>query len=310
MLISSSSVSELKNRIESQKKVYCSGLFLSARWFVFSETVDKGLNLIILPDYDSAQYCASDLYSIIEGDRVFFLPASGRGVEKSNYKSSLGVQRTSAIKKISDFKKGGFLIVVTYPEALDELVPSEKVIKKSSFKLKKGDEISHDDIIQNLAGLGFEKVDFVSAPGQYSIRGSIVDVFSFLDNNPYRISFWGNEIEKINVFNCNTQLSISTEDNVEIVSEAVSIEGTENIISILPEDTLVWFDSSDMYKDKSFFPLMSEFKAVYFDKPLLDEGNETVEFDISPQPVFNKNFELLTNEIRSKIEHSYEVYVY
>ena len=310
MLISSISVSELKNRIKSQDKVFCSGLFLSARWFVYSETVDKGINLIILPDYDSAQYCASDLYSIIEGDRVFFLPVSGRGVEKSNYKSSLGVQRTSAIKKLSDFKKGEFLTVVTYPEALEELVPSEKVIKKSSFTLKKGDEISHEDIIQNLAVLGFERVDFVSAPGQYSIRGSIVDVFSFLDNNPYRISFWGNEIEKINVFNCNTQLSISTEDKVEIVSEAVSGEGTQSIVSILPKDTLVWFDSSDMYKDKSFFPLMSELKAVYFDKPLFDEVRETVEFDISPQPVFNKNFELLTNEIRSRIEHSYKVYVY
>lgn len=310
MLISSISVSELKNRIKSQDKVFCSGLFLSARWFVYSETVDKGINLIILPDYDSAQYCAFDLYSIIEGDRVFFLPVSGRGVEKSNYKSSLGVQRTSAIKKLSDFKKGEFLTVVTYPEALEELVPSEKVIKKSSFTLKKGDEISHEDIIQNLAVLGFERVDFVSAPGQYSIRGSIVDVFSFLDNNPYRISFWGNEIEKINVFNCNTQLSISTEDKVEIVSEAVSGEGTQSIVSILPKDTLVWFDSSDMYKDKSFFPLMSELKAVYFDKPLFDEVRETVEFDISPQPVFNKNFELLTNEIRSRIEHSYKVYVY
>ena len=310
MLISSSSVSELKDRLESKDKVFCSGLFLSARWFVYSETVDKGLNLIILPDYDSAQYCASDLYSIIEGDRVFFFPASGRGVEKSNYKSSLGVQRTSAIKKISDFKKGEFLTVVTYPEALEELVPSERVIRKSSFTLKKGDEISHEEIINNLAGLGFEKVDFVSAPGQYSIRGSIVDVFSFLDNNPYRISFWGNEIEKINLFNCNTQLSISAEEKVEIVSEAVSSEGTQSFVSILPKDTLVWFDSSDMYKDKSFFPLMSEMKAVYFDKPLLEDGSETVEFNISPQPVFNKNFELLTNEIRSKIEHSYKVYVY
>ena len=310
MQISSRSSSELKNRIEKEKIVYCSGLFLSARWFVYSEVEYKGLNLIVLPDSDSAQYCASDLYSIIEGDSVFFLPASGRGVEKSNYKSSIGVQRTSAIKKIAEYKKGEFLTLVTYPEALEEAVPSTGTIRKSSFRIKKGDEINHEEIIHRLYELGFEKVDFVSAPGQYSIRGSIVDVFSFLNNNPYRISFWGNEIEKINVFNCNTQLSVSSEEEAEIVSGSVSAEGTENIISILPNDTLVWLDSSDMYREKSFFPLFSGFKTVYFDKPLLSDERSTVNFNISPQPVFNKNFEFLTNEIRSRIEHSYKVYIY
>lgn len=310
MLIGSKSSSELKNRIDRENKVYCSGLYLSARWFVYSEVALKNLNLIVLPDSESAQYCASDLYSILDGDTVFFLPSSGRGVEKSNYKSSLGVQRTSALKKISDYKKGEFLTLVTYPEALEEQVPSSKTIKKNCFTVKVGDEISHDEIIKRLYELEFDKVDFVSAPGQYSIRGSIVDIFSFLDNNPYRISFWGNEIEKINVFNCNTQLSVSSVEQVEIVSGVVSEEGTESIVSLLPKDTTVWFDSSDMYREKEFFPVLAEFKSVYFDKPLLLEESDTVKFNISPQPVFNKNFELLTNDIRSKIEHSYKVYIY
>ena len=97
MLISSNSIKTLGYRLESERKIVCKGLYLSARWFVLSSTALSGVHFVILPDKESAEYCANDLYSLVEGDKVFFLPESGKSVERSNYKSSLGVQRTAAV---------------------------------------------------------------------------------------------------------------------------------------------------------------------------------------------------------------------
>ena len=207
MLISSKSSKELADRIKSGKDVFCRGLFLSARWFVLSQVVKEGVHVIVLPNKESAEYCAADLYYRIEGDRVFFLPESGRSVERSNYKSSLGVQRTAAIGQLLNHADKQLLLIVSYPEALSEEIPTTGTIRKSVLTIEAGKEISHEEMIRKLAELHFEKVDFVSSPGQYAIRGSIVDIFSFADNDPYRISFWGNEIENIQVFDCNTQMS-------------------------------------------------------------------------------------------------------
>ena len=203
-------------------------------------------------------------------------------------------------------------VIVSYPEALEELIPLEKSIKESIMKIKVGDEISFDSIIESLGGQGFEKVDFVSAPGQFAIRGSIVDIFSYSFNYPYRISFWGNEVEKIHVFDCNTQLSRSEEESVEIVSSIVSsgVEEGQNILSLIPEDSVIWLDSSDMYKDKSFFTLTNSYKRVYIDTPISLDIEDTVDFNISPQPVFNKNYEILSADINSRIEMGYAVYIY
>ena len=281
MLISSKSTELLRDRIKTSREVFCRGLFLSARWFVLSQAVQKGMQVVILPNREAAEYCAADLYHLIEGDQVFFLPESGKSVERSNYKSSLGVQRTSAIGKILSYGNSpakpaneDLLFIVTYPEALSEEIPATQAIQEAVFSIKKGQEISHEEIIKTLVGKGFEKVDFVSAPGQYAIRGSIVDIFSYSENFPYRISFWGDEIEQIHSFDCNTQLSREQVDKAEIVSDVVGggeVKG-QPLTDIFPKDSLIWLDSSDMY--------------------------------------FNKNFELLTEDIRSHLENNYQVYIY
>ena len=287
-------------------------MFLSARWFVLSQVAEKGMHLVILPNQEAAEYCSTDLYNLVEGDTVFYLPASGKSVERSNYKSSLGVQRTSAIGRIVGSTGKELSVIVTYPEALEELIPSEKEIKESILRIKVGDELSHDSITETLGNRGFEKVDFVSAPGQFAIRGSIVDIFSYSFNYPYRISFWGNEVEKIHVFDCNTQLSKSEEQEVEIVSDVVSSGENEgqSITSILPDSTVVWLDSSEMYKESTFYTSLFRFKRVYLEVPLSADADEAVRFSISPQPTFNKNFELLSADIRSRLETGYRVIIY
>ena len=313
MLISSESCRILGDKLSSGcDRVYCRGLFLSAKWFVLSQTAARGLHLVVLPDKETAEYCTSDLYNLIEGDKVFFLPESGKNVERSNYKSSLAVQRTAAIGAVMSWKKDELKLVVSYPEALEERVPSARSIKDSVLKIKAGQEISHDSIVEILSRNGFEKVDFVSAPGQYAIRGSIVDIFSYSWNYPYRISFWGNEVEKINIFDCNTQLSVSEEKEMEVISDIMSSgESSEaNIFDLLPESAMLWLDSSDMYRERDFFSLAEKFRAVFIDTPLSVSTDDEIKFGISPQPSFNKNFELLTEDIRNRLENGYKVLIY
>ena len=312
MLISSESVNTLAEKISSSNEVFCSGLFLSARWFVVSQLDHDGIQLVVLPDKESAEYCAADLYNLIEGDNVFFLPDSGKSLEKSNYKSSLGVQRTSAVGRILDHKEGQ-LVIVSYPSALEEGIPQEDKIRQSVLRLKVGDEIAHEEIVQSLFDCGFQRVDFVGEPGQFAIRGAIVDIFSYSYNDPFRISFFGDEIDSINVFDCNTQLSKEKVEIAEIYPDIAASEEGESqmqITDMLPKDTLVWLDSSDMYKNKDFFPELERFRRIYLELPLSRQNEDAVRFSISPQPVFNKNFELLTEDIRKRLEEGFRVRIY
>ena len=311
MLISTESVKNLAEKISSSREIFCSGLFLSAKWFVVSQYDYDGLQVIILPDKDSAEYCAADLYNLIEGDDVFFLPDSGKSLERSNYKSTLGVQRTSAVGRILDYKAGN-LIIVTYPAALEEGIPDTSSIKDSVLHLNVGDEISHDEIVSAMFESGFERVDFVAEPGQFAIRGAIVDIFSFSCNAPYRISFFGDEIDSITIFDCNTQLSKEKVNEAEIYPDIVSAEDESpvSISDILPSDSLIWLDSSDMYRNKEFFSGLDRFRRVFMELPLSRQNEDSVKFNIAPQPVFNKNFELLTEDIRNRLEEGYRVRIY
>ncbi len=314
MLISSESSRTLSGKLLSEKEIHCKGLFLSARWFVVSQVAAGGTNVIVLPDRESAEYCCSDLYALTDGDIVFYLPDSGKGVERSYYKSSLGVQRTSAVGKLlSNPDNSSRLFIVTYPEALEEPVPGRESIKSSILRISEGQEISHDAIRDILAGQRFEKVDFVSAPGQYSIRGAIIDIFSYSFNHPFRVSFFGDEVERINVFDCNTQLSVEEKKEVEIFPDLVSETqeaGGVCVSSLFPEDTVVWLDSADMYRERDFFSGLSKFRRVFLEIPLGAEPKEAVTFNITPQPVFNKNFELLAADIRKNMECGYKVFIF
>ena len=313
MSISSKSSAELSSRLAVSREVYCSGLFLSARWFVFSSVAKKGLHLIVMPSRESAEYCASDLYTLIDGDRVFFLPASGKSLERSNYKSTVSVQRTSSISEISGHEGDELLVVVTYPSALEEKIPCGRNISESLLRLETGMEISYEDITGALLKENFERVDFVSAPGQFAVRGGIMDIFSYSFNNPYRISFFGNEIEGINIFDCNTQLSKEKVEYADIYPDLVTGEDDtegEYLSTLLPDDSVIWLDSSDMYRDAPFYGSFDRFRKVFLEVPLSVRGADSVGFDISPQPSFNKNFELLTEDIRTRLESGYKVYIY
>ena len=313
MLISEKSTELLRKQIQSSEECFCSGLFLSARWFVFSQIARDNIHLVVLPTRETAEYCAADLYNLIEGDRIFFLPESGKGVERSNYKSSLGVQRTAAIGKLLQ-KQEDLLVLVTYPSALEEYVPAPEALKDALFTIRPGDRLPYAELTEKLITENFEKVDFVSIPGQFSVRGAVIDIFSYSTDKPYRLSFFGNEVEKIHLFDCNTQLSIETVEQADIYPDIASRETTEtegvSLVSLLPANTLVWLDSSDMYKGSAFFDELLSRRHVYLDIPLNKADVKAVPFSIAPQPVFNKNFELLISDIKEKMEDNYQVFIY
>ena len=315
MFISQKATASLQKQLQNQEEVFCSGLFLSARWVILSQVVKKNTHLIILPTREAAEYCAADLYNLVEGDCVFFLPESGKNVERSNYKSSLGVQRTAAIGQLLEWKEGsGKLFIVTYPGALEEKIPSEQKLRDALFSIHIGDRLPHEQLRTRLQEEGFEKVDFVSAPGQFAMRGSVIDIFSYSTDKPYRLSFFGNEVDRLHSFDCNTQLSISELEKADIypdiaAREAGEAEG-ESLLTLFPKSTTVWLDSSDMYKEAAFFAPLLHFRHVFLDLPLQRQDAPAVKFNIAPQPVFNKNFELLISDIRTKMENNYQVFIF
>lgn len=313
MLVCKDKSEYLKESVRDNKNTYCSGLFLSARWMVLSQIDLKKLHLIVLPNRESAEYCASDLYNFTGEDNVFFLPDSSLNVQKSNFKATSQVQRTSSLSAISSYKGKDNIYIVSYPEALDEGVPSSLKIKKALLTFKVGLEYKFQDVQETLVNSGFERVDFVSEPGHFAIRGGIIDIFSYDFNHPYRISFFADEVDKITIFDANTQLSVSSEESVEIISDLSSSQEGEyktSVFNIIPKDSIVWLDSSDMYKEKPFFAQTWSFTRVFIDTPLEAVNENILDFNISPQPVFNKNFELLTEDIRKKYLDGYKVYIY
>ncbi|MBQ9547753.1 MAG: transcription-repair coupling factor [Bacteroidales bacterium] len=311
MLISTKTTARLCERLGVERELYCDGLYLSARWFVLAQAARSGVHLVVLPDREAAEYCAADLYHLTEGDEVFFLPPTGKGVERSNYKSSLNVQRTAAISRLLD-SKAARSIVVSWPEALEERIPSGKNLRASVLSLTVGEEISFDRITSILQEEGFERSDFVSAPGQYAVRGSIIDIFSYANNEPYRLSFWGNELESIHIFDCNMQISKEKTDRMEVVSSLFSdtCSDGDEIFSLLPADTVVWLDGSDLYKEHPLFESCSRFRRVFLEIPVSGRPEEPLRFSISPQPSFNKNIELLEADIRTRLEQGFRVCVF
>lgn len=300
-------------------EIYVNGLYQSSKCFVTDEVVKSGMHAVLMPDRESAESFASDIYNIRKSDSIYLLPASGARLEKSARKATYGVQRTAAISAIVDYGKGvvpeGGLIVVTYPEAIEEEFVDKGEVDSAILGLKVGDEIAMDVLKDKLAGHGFVKTDFVSSPGEYALRGGIIDVFSYSNNLPYRIGMFGDEIESIRVFDTNSQLSKETVDRVEIFPDISA--GNETYVkrcgffSFIPKDTVLWIDTVEMFRDKPYFSLFKNFKRIFVGATaaLPSENVPKVQFNISPQPSFNKNFELLTEDLKNRMDHGYKVFI-
>lgn len=248
------------------------------------EINDNRLYLLLTDTRKEAYYLASDLDNFFSEDRLFFFPATS---EKSEYKRATAqLQRTSSLAAISSYDGSNPVLIVTYTAAIEEKVLKLNEIKQSILHLSTGGKITHDEIEAVLQYNGFTKADFVTVPGEYALRGGIVDIFSFADENPYRIDFFGNEIESIRTFDVNTQLSTGELNEVKIYPNLDTNHSDSQYIpfmEIIPEGSLI--------KDYRIAAGVGSCKKL----------------NVSPQPVFGKNFENLSKDIAQRTIEGYKV---
>ncbi len=306
-------------------KIELNGLFGSAKSYAFSLAINRGIHILIMNTKEEAQFICNDLYSILGDEKVYFFPTSSTSVSRVSTvrESTLRVQRSAAISALNNFIErdslSGFIILVTYPEAINEKILNSVELKKSLLKISKGDTLSHEFIKETLFEYNFNKVDFVSEPGQFSLRGGIIDLFSYSSDKPFRVDFFGNQIDSIREFDINTQRSIKELDEIEIFPNIYdnSLVEENNTISLLQytnqNKPTIWVDDYSFISTEDYIELTDQIlqnKNIFFSHTGLELNNSyKIDFKVSPQPAFNKKFELLINNLSDKINEGYKVFI-
>lgn len=318
------------------------GLYASARGMILaalhSRLKQKGsapTMLIVMDNADDAQYMYADIKTLLQTQEVYYFPNSHR--RRQGKDEAMAVQRTevlsallNAMHSLEDAslhdgsKTTNSLkarpIIVTYPEALAESVPQPKSLQSKTISLSVGEEIAISQLAEMLIELDFKRVDFVYEPGQFAVRGGIVDVYSYACDIPVRIDFFGDEIDSIREFELETQLSQNKVDTISIVASSADEQAMTDITAYLPPKTL-WI-SNDFglvsYKIKS---AITEFDASILTQAMEDAStielnqkstyptHHLVAFDTLPQPTFNKNFDLLIDDLQQRNKDGYRIYI-
>ena len=271
--------------------------------------------LIVMDSADEAQYLYADLQALKSA--ALFFPSSHR--RRQGPDEAMAIQRTEVLTSLStfDFERSGLsTLIVSYPEALTEPVPARQQLTDHTFTLRQGETMAISDLATMLAEMNFTRVDFVYEPGQYSVRGGIVDIYSYSHDDPYRLDFFGNEIDSIRTFDIENQLSKDRVPSATIVSDCQSTTDNQQssiITDYLPEGTIWCSNDFQMVKfrmgDAAELPNLAELTTLEFnDKSFFSTFTELT-FRTQPQPLFHKNFELLFEDLRQKIEAGYHLYI-
>ena len=294
-------------------------------------------NLLVLADKEEAAYFLNDLENVLGEQNVLFFPASYRmPYEHEEIDNSNILLRAEVLNKINTGKK--HICIVTYPEALTEKVVTKTHLTKNTLALKQGEKISIDFISDVLIDYDFNRVDYVVEPGQYSVRGGIVDIFSFSNDNPYRVEFLGNEVDSIRSFDPTSQLSVQKVAYCNIIPNVQTKllqESRQTFFEFIPENSVIWFKHFQLTVDrieKAFAQAETSFSKLdsvvaqlppnelYIHKdvftkqilgfPVVEFGNhfslaptKTITYNFSPQPSFNKNFTFLNDNFKSNLRN-------
>ena len=357
---------------ESVKHLFLKGMVASSAPVFFAaaasstENGKKGTQkpltaVFILQDNDEAGYFYHDLTQILGTDNVLFFPSSYRRAVKYGQRDAANeILRTETLSRLSAAHtagkgkgKPGFLYVVTCPEALSELVVSKRNLDERTISIGVGDIVNLTDLGRKMRSLGFEEVDYVYEPGQFAMRGSIVDVYSYSSELPFRIDFFGDEVDTIRTFEVADQLSKDSKETVQIVPElAQTVTDKQPFTAMLPEDALLVFKDRlylcsaieqiydngfskqafterlegatemeqeqimrEMRKENNlvsgveFRKAISGFRFVEMGAHPSDTPQTTITFNISPQPLFHKNFELLAQTLEDFLLQGYRLYI-
>ena len=316
-----------------EKKVQIKGLVGSSLSFVIQALFEKSELpfLLLFNDKEEAAYYLNDLENLINDQDVLFYPSSYRRpyqIEETDNANIL--LRAEVLNRINSRKKPS--IIVTYPEALFEKVVTRKELDKNTLKVAVADQISIDFINEVLFEYNFKRVDFVSEPGEFSVRGGIIDVFSFSNDNPYRIEFFGNEVDSIRTFDVETQLSLEKQKKISIIPNVENKflqENRESFLNYITPKTVLFVQETEMVlsqfdklfdkateafgklsgdikhaspdelfiNQSSFVKKALDFSIVEIGLKSIFKSEKTIEFHTKPHPSFNKQFDLLLNDL-------------
>jgi len=330
---------------EKATKLHLKGLVGSSLSYVIAEsfkTTEKPF-LLIFNDKEEAAFYLNDLEQLINGKDVLFYPGSYRRpyqIEETDNANIL--LRAEVLNRINSRKKPA--IIVTYPDALFEKVVTRKELERNTLKINVGDDLNIDFVNEVLFEYKFKRVDFVTEPGEFSVRGGIVDVFSFSHDEPYRIEFFGNEVDSIRTFDVETQLSNEQIKKIGIIPNVENKfldESRESFLKYIASKTVVFtknvevlFSRIDEFftkAEEAFKSLSTEIKHAepielfcnsnLLKKQLLDysviefgadswlKTEEEILFNTTPQPAFNKQFNLLIDNLNSNHNNGFTNYI-
>ena len=316
----------------------CASLFASC----FIKSV-PGVYLFVLNDQEEAGYFYHDMVQVNGDEQILFFPSSYRRAIKYGQKDAANeILRTEVLSRL---EKNEPVTVVTYPDALAEKVVSPNILSDRTLKLTVGQHIDTDEITKTLSDYGFEYVDYVYEPGQFATRGSIIDVYSFASEYPYRVDFFGDEIDSIRTFEVESQLSREKKDSVSIVPElAQAMDGDISFLSFIPRETVLWVkdllwvrERIQIIHDEALSPqaltayegeqteLMNlerklidgaeftveslEFRRIDFGHKATGTPQATLKFNTSVQPIFHKNFDLVASSLTDYLQRGYSIYI-
>ena len=235
------------------RTVRMEGLMASATPMVFSALALKASPhiLFVLQDEDEANYFYHDLCQLMGDGQVLLFPSSyRRAIKYAQRDAANEILRTEVLSRLSTpSDQSSTQYIVTHPEALAELVVTRKSLDGRKLTLSVGESVRVESVLETMRDLGFEEVDYVYEPGQFALRGSILDVFSFSHELPYRIDFFGDEVDTIRTFEVEDQLSKARCDKVDIVPELTAVEEKESLIRFLPADMLLCCKDFDFVRD-------------------------------------------------------------
>ncbi|WP_205941052.1 transcription-repair coupling factor [Albibacterium indicum] len=349
---SSAKVGELVNALQASKpKIALKGLIGSADAMVAISAyqLQERPFIFILPDHEEASFFLSDLENILDRATLFFPSSYRKSYDFTQLDSAQVLQRAETLNALNQ-KSDSPKLVVTYPEALAEKVINRRDLDKNTLEIRQDTQLNIDFINEFLIEYDFERVDFVYEPGQFAIRGGIVDIFSFSNDHPYRIEFFGDTIESIRTFDIESQLSVSKINHVTILPNVQAKFLTESNISLLEyidEDSVIWFKDVQFtldilkagYKkavalwqalsaeekehnpewidpkynfttDAILADQVQEFPIVEFGKQFFYRADAQVDFDQRPQPSFNKDFNLLIHHLKEGEKAKFETYIF
>ncbi len=327
---------------ETSRNIFLKGLNGSGAAMTIASLFSKrrGSYVCVLNDLEEAGYFYHDLVQLTGGDGIYFFPSAyRRAIKYGHVDPANEILRTEVLSTLQDPDIP--FVIVTYPDALAEKVISREVLKENTLKISVGEKLDNMFVSDVLDEYGFEQVDYVYEPGQYALRGSILDVFSFSYEFPYRIDFFGNEVETIRSFDVETQLSKEKLDSIYIVPEMTRGNRTNSsLLDSLPSATLLAFKDLAWVKERigsiwneepvvgdedsfadaeqmraklvtgeDFLHAALGFRRIHFGTRPTGTADTTLTFATEVQPIYHKNFDLVSESFHKYREDGYTLYV-